>query len=257
MGEAKTVVVTGGNRGIGQAVAQLAAAGGHRVVVVSRGAAVDGFAHVTGDLSAARTTRAAAAAIAAACPRVDVLVHNAGIWPSRLARNEDGFEQAWFTNHLAPFLLNHLLEDRVGRVVQVSAGLYVKGAVDPARTPVGDDFHAIRTYAGSKLANVLMLPLFAERWRAAGRTIDAVHPGVIRTGLGDRGGPVGLLLKAVKLTWATPEAGARNVVRLLDDTGGTGRYFVEEREVPIDPAGLDAGLARRLWDDAARVLDVA
>jgi hypothetical protein len=136
-------------------------------------------------------------------------------------------------------------------VVQVSAGLYVKGAVDPERTPVGADFHPIRTYANTKLANLLMLPLFARRWQAV--TIDAVHPGVIRTGLGDRRGPLGLLLKAVKLTWRSPEEGARPVVRLLH-APGSGRYFNELREEPV---AYDTDLARRLWDDAAKALDVA
>jgi NAD(P)-dependent dehydrogenase (short-subunit alcohol dehydrogenase family) len=248
-----TVVVTGGNRGIGRAVAQQAAEQGDRVVIVTRGARVDGFECVVGDLGSIRTARAAADAIAEACPHIDVLVHNAGIWPSRLVRNEDGFEQAYFTNHLAPFLLNHRLEERIRRVVQVSAGLYVKGVVDPERTPVGADFHPMRTYANTKLANLLMLPLFARRWQDAGVTIDAVHPGVIRTGLGDRPGPLGLLLKVVKRTWRSPEEGARPVVRLLHARGG-GRYFHELSEQPV---AYDTDLARRLWDDAAKALDVA
>lgn len=254
MSEPLNVVVTGGNRGIGRAVAELGTAQGHRVVVLSR--RETDLEHVVGDLSSARTARAAAEAIAAACPRIDVLVHNAGIWPSRPVLNEDGFEQAFFTNHLAPFLLNHLLEDRVKRVVQVSAGLYIKGSVDPERTPVGADFHAMRTYANTKLANLLVLQLFAERWQDAGVTIDAVHPGVIRTGLGDRSGPIGWLLKAVKRTWAKPSEGAKPVVRLFDDAG-TGRYFHELKEIPFAPVAQDRQLAQRLWDDAAKALDVS
>ena len=50
-----------------------------------------------------------AAALLDACPRVDVLVHNAGLWPSRRVLTEDGLEAAFAVNHLAPFLLNHLL----------------------------------------------------------------------------------------------------------------------------------------------------
>ncbi|WP_240196957.1 SDR family NAD(P)-dependent oxidoreductase [Nonomuraea lactucae] len=255
MSEPLTVVVTGGNRGIGRAVAEFAAAQKHRVVILTRGVPDVDLEYVVGDLACVRTTRAAADALAAACPRVDVLVHNAAIWPSRLVRNEDGFEQAYFTNHLAPFLLNHLLEDRMRRVVQVSAGLYVKGSVDPERTPVGADFHAIRTYANTKLANLLMLPLFAERWQDSGVTIDAVHPGVIRTGLGDRSGLLGLLLKAVKFAWSSPEKGAGPVVRLLRQEG-SGRYFHELREMPLEPVARDRDLARRLWNDAAKALDV-
>ncbi|MFI6179167.1 hypothetical protein ACIA8R_26765 [Nonomuraea sp. NPDC051191] len=89
----------------------------------------------------------------------------------------------------------------------------------------------------------------AERWRAAGITVDAVPPGVVRTGLGDRRGPLGLLLKAAKRTWAAPEEGARHVVSLAG-APGTGRYFDQDRQVPLQGPALDAGLARRVWDEA-------
>ncbi|NUW46947.1 SDR family NAD(P)-dependent oxidoreductase [Nonomuraea rhodomycinica] len=263
MGESLRVVVTGGNRGIGRAVAAEAVRRGHRVTILARrpdeGSAAAreiGARLVVGDLSCVRTAWHAAGEIAATVPAIDVLVHNAALWPSRRVLNEDGFEQAFFTNHLAPFLLNHLLEDRLRRVVQVSAGLYVTGKVDPARTPTGEDFHPVKTYATTKLANLLMLPLFAERWREAGVTIDAVHPGVLRTGLGDRGGALGLVLKLVKRTWKPAEHAAPPVADLLA-ARGTGRYFEESEQVPLRPPALDATLARRLWNDAAQALDVA
>jgi NAD(P)-dependent dehydrogenase (short-subunit alcohol dehydrogenase family) len=244
----RTAVVTGGNRGIGRAVVESLAGKGYRIVALTREpVTVPGAEVVAGDLSSARTVAAAAESLAAACPAIDVLVHNAGVWPTRLVRNEDGVEQAFAVNHLAPFQLNLALEDRVRRVVQVSAGLYVKGRVDPARTPAGTDFHRMRTYCDTKLANLLMLPLFARRWQDLGVTIDAVHPGVIRTRLGDPGGALGLVLRAVKLTWAKPAAGAVPVVRLAEDARGTGRYFDvgTERAVAHDPA-----LAERLWAQA-------
>jgi NAD(P)-dependent dehydrogenase (short-subunit alcohol dehydrogenase family) len=250
----RTAVVTGGNRGIGRAVVESLVAKGYRVVALSRQpAAISGAEVVTGDLSSSRTVAAAASALAGACPAIDVLVHNAGVWSTRLRLNEDGIEQAFAVNHLAPFQLNLALEDRVRRVVQVSAGLYVKGQVDPARTPAGADFHRMRTYCDTKLANLLVLPLFARRWQDAGATIDAVHPGVIRTRLGDPGGPLGLVLKAVKLTWAKPAEGAVPVVRLAEGDG-SGRYFHldEEQPLPQDPALADA-----LWAQALELTSVA
>ena len=244
----RTAVVTGGNRGIGRAVVESLVDKGYRVVALTRTSVeIPGAEVVHGDLSSARTVAAAADAIAEACPSIDVLVHNAGVWPTRLAHNEDGLEQAFAVNHLAPFQLNLALEDRLARVVQVSAGLHVKGRVDPDRTPTGADFHRIRTYCDTKLANLLMLPLFARRWQDAGVTIDAVHPGVIRTRLGDPGGALGLVLRAVKLTWAKPSAATGPVVRLASGSHGTGRYFHldEEQPVPHDPA-----LAEALWAQA-------
>ncbi|MEU4540010.1 SDR family NAD(P)-dependent oxidoreductase [Streptosporangium sp. NPDC023825] len=258
-----TAVITGANRGIGLATAEEFARRGHRVVLVARNPAAAneaarlGAELVTGDLSTLKGVRAAAEALAGTCPRLDVLVHNAGIWPSARRLTEDGFEESFAVNHLAPFLLNHLLEDRLDRVVQVTAGLYAMGRADPARTPAGADFSAVRTYADTKLCNLALMPLWAERWKGRDVTIDAVHPGVIRTGLGDRGGPVGLLLKAAKLLWKAPADGAAPVVRLALDRTGTGRYFDVDRETPLAAAAADPVLAERLWAQAAELTGVA
>lgn len=249
----RTAVVTGGNRGIGYAVVEALAQRGFHVVALVRDPAGaprlrrPGVDVVVGDLSSARTVAAAVDALRDACEVIDVLVHNAGVWPTALAHNEDGIEQAFAVNHLAPFQLNLALEDRVSKVVQVSAGLYVKGRVDPDRTPAGADFHRMRTYCDTKLANLLMLPLFARRWQGSGVTINAVHPGVIRTRLGDPGGLLGVLLRTVKLTWRPPAAGAAPIVRLARLHGVTGSYFdIDEQK----PGPSDDGLARRLWQQA-------
>ncbi|WP_431899509.1 SDR family NAD(P)-dependent oxidoreductase [Nonomuraea sp. bgisy101] len=253
-----TVVVTGGNRGIGYAVCERLAGEGFRVLLVARdqergaraAASISGDVEfVAGDLTTIASVRRLADELRGGCPRIDVLVHNAGVWPSRRTLTEDGLEESFAVNHLAPFLLNHLLEDRLGRVVQVSAGLYVKGRAEVGRTSVGADFHQMRTYADTKLCNLLTVPLFAERWRASGVTIDAVHPGVIRTGLGDRRGPVGWLLTMVKRKWATPKEGAGPVVGLAHGTG-TGRYFHLTEEVPLEGPALDGELAGRIWKEA-------
>jgi NAD(P)-dependent dehydrogenase (short-subunit alcohol dehydrogenase family) len=245
----RTAVVTGGNRGIGYAVCEALTHKGFRVVAVTRdpsAAVPSGVEKVPGDLASRRTVTALAAALSQACETIDVLVHNAGVWPTRLRHNEDGLEESFAVNHLAPFQLNLALESRLRRVVQVSAGLYVKGRVDPDRTPWGTDFHRMRTYCDTKRANLLLVPMFAERWQDTGVTIDAVHPGVIRTGLGDPGGVLGMVLRLVKRGWAPPEAAAPPVVRLTSATG-TGRYFNIESE---EPAPTEPALARRLWDQA-------
>lgn len=265
MAETVTAVVTGANRGIGFAVATDLVRRGCRVVLVARsrargehavaalgaspGGAGGSAELVVGDLSVLSSIRAVAVELDSRCDRIDVLVHNAGVWPTRLVRTEDGYEQSFAVNHLAPFLLNHLLEEQLVRVVQVSAGLYVKGRVDPDRTPRGEDFHWMRTYCDTKLANLLTVPLFAKHWENAGVTIDAVHPGVVRTGLGDPGGVKGLLLKAIKRRWDAPEAGAAPVTRLAFAPGErSGRYFDGDRPVPLAPGADDPVLARRLWD---------
>ncbi|MGB3440931.1 MAG: SDR family NAD(P)-dependent oxidoreductase [Actinophytocola sp.] len=243
----RTAVVTGGNRGIGYAVCESLAHRGFRTIAVVRDPAASvppGAEVVHGDLASRRTVAALAAALRDTCATIDVLVHNAGIWPTRLRHNEDGIEESFAVNHLAPFQLNLALAERLRRVVQVSAGLYVKGRVDLDRTPYGKDFHRMRTYCDTKRANLLLVPLFARRWQDAGVTIDAVHPGVIRTDLGDPGGVLGGVLRLVKRRWAAPADGAAPIVRRADGTG-TGRYFDRDTE-----GSLPDGPAQALWDQA-------
>jgi len=88
-----------------------------------------------------------------------VLIHDAGVWPLRLLHDEDGLEQSFAVNAMAPFVLSLLLEDRLvashARIVQVSAGLHVAGRIDLRRTPIGADFRRVRTYADTKLWNLL------------------------------------------------------------------------------------------------------
>lgn len=244
-----TAVVTGGNRGIGYAVCEALAHKDFQVVAVTRNkeAALPlGVTAVEGDLSSRRTVAALAATLSDRYPEIDVLIHNAGLWPTRLRLNEDGIEESFAVNHLAPFQLNLALESRLHRVIQVSAGLHIKGEVDPETTPWGKNFHRMRTYCDTKRANLLLIPEFANRWQGTGVTIDAVHPGVIRTNLGDPGGALGVLLRLIKRRWSPPEAGAAPIISLTTATG-TGRYFNMEAEEPIPK---DPDLAQRLWTQA-------
>lgn len=270
----RTVVVTGANRGIGFAVAKRLVQEGCRVVMLARDRSSGERAErelasqgdvrlVIGDLSSPRTTRIAASRLLESCPRFDVLVHNAGLWPHRCERDENGIERAFAVNHLAPFLLNHLLRHalpRGGRIVHVSAGLYVKGKVDLERTPYGHDFHAIRTYATTKLFNLLVLERFSRELAVQGVTINAVHPGVIRTGLGDRTGLLGLVLRGVKHLWKEADEGARPIVRLALDPASanvTGKYFHLDAETPLADVARDRTLADRVWDQAATLSGIA
>lgn len=241
----RTAVVTGGNRGIGYALCEALARKDFRVVAVTRTAgAPQGVEVVHGDLSSRRTVATLVEALTETCPTIDVLIHNAGIWPTKLRHNEDGIEESFAVNHLAPFQLNLALEQKLRRVVQVSAGLHIKGKVSPARTPWGKDFHRIRTYCDTKRANLLLVPEFAKRWQAV--TIDAIHPGVIRTNLGDPGGLLGAVLRMVKRRWSPPETAATPIASLAV-ASGTGRYFNIDNEEPIPN---DPDLAQQLWTQA-------
>jgi NAD(P)-dependent dehydrogenase (short-subunit alcohol dehydrogenase family) len=258
-------VVTGASGGIGLAIAEALAAAGHDVVLLcrdpARGEAALGRVRrhgsarlVVGDLGAVTSIRAAADALRANTETIDVLVHNAGIWPTTREVDDDGFESAFVVNHLAPFILNaslapHLASDDA-RIVQVSAGIAIKGKIDLDATPSGRDFGALATYANTKLWNLAATLELARQLAPRNVTVNAVHPGVVRTRLGDRKGVLGLLLALVKRTWATPEQGACGPVRLAvapELAGQTGGYFDQTRPAQPPPLAADPTVAAQVW----------
>src|SRR3954453_22243718 len=129
MADQRLCVVTGGGSGLGRAISEGPARAGHRVVLFCRDpqrgerarqeiAAMTGnpaVELVVADLAVRTATREAARAIREGHPAIDVLVHNAGIWPTRLERTDEGLERSFAINHLAPFILNAALADRLGR----------------------------------------------------------------------------------------------------------------------------------------------
>ena len=244
------LILTGASRGIGRALALSLARrpGKERLVLVARDRArlealaaeveaLGGRALVIpGDLSSKAEARELGERLAAVVEPGATLVHNAGLWPSKRALTADGLEQAFAVNHLAPLLMQApLLEARLlRRVMVVSAGLLIKGRFDAARTPTGDDFSGVRTYCTTKLAFALAMRDVA----AAHPELDVVvlHPGVVRTDLGARSGPVGWLLSLVKRRWETPETCAARLTRILEQERwskpGEAKWMVEEQEQP-------------------------
>lgn len=265
----KVCIVTGANRGIGYAIAEGIVQKGRQVVLVCRDEASGNKAlnkfHtsypqtavelIIGDLSSIESVNSLAQELLNRFPRIDVLIHNAGIWPSKLTKNKDGLEMAFMVNYLAPFYMTHLLLNRLkasnpARIVLVSAGLYVRGLVDLKRTPWGDDFHKIKTYMNTKLCGILFMRKLAGMLEGTGVAINAVHPGVIRTGLGDFGGVIGVILRGFKLFMDSPKKGAKGPIHLAlsPNVQSNGSYYDKTKEKALVEKALDDSLANELWD---------
>ena len=275
----KTVLVTGGTGGIGLATAAGLAGLGARVGIVGRdgaraqaaaerirraGGDVDVF---TADLSAQREVRRLAEQARVAYPRLDVLVNNVGGYWGTRHTTEDGLERTFAVNHLAPFLLTHLLLDRLlsaapARVVTVSSGAQAMGRID------FDDLQGERSYSGqraynqSKLANVLFTYELARRLEGSGVTANALHPGVVRTAFGqeDSRGWMRLMLPVLRPLMKGPERGAETSIYLAsspDIEGVSGRYFAGSRPKSSSRASYDTAIAARLWQRSADLVGMA
>ncbi|MGB4270095.1 MAG: SDR family NAD(P)-dependent oxidoreductase [Spirochaetota bacterium] len=268
--KSKTIVVTGGNAGIGKAIAVLLAGQKHQVVIISRNPdkgrkALDEIKHVSGnnrvklivgDLGSINSVKTIAEKIIHQFPDVSVLINNAGIWPQKLLINTDGLEMAFMVNHMAPLILSLMLykllkKNKPSRIVNVNAGLYVFGRVDIEKTPYGKDFGRFSTYMNTKLCNIYFTQKFSQIIENSGVTINAVHPGVIRTNLGDSTGVMGSFLRLLKRTLDEPEYGAQAPVWLATSTDVeniNGKYFDRFTQKAYAKNAMDTSLREKLWD---------
>jgi NAD(P)-dependent dehydrogenase (short-subunit alcohol dehydrogenase family) len=200
----RTAVVTGASGGLGLETASVLAQRGAAVVLGCRDMdkarrAADRLKAEAGpasvrvirlDLACMASIRDAAAEIRGSCPRLDLLINNAGVMAVPYQRTADGFELTLATNHLGHFALTALVLDRLlstprSRVVTVSSIGHLQGEMRFDDLQGERDYQPWPAYWQSKLANLLFTYELQSRLEAAGAgTIAlAAHPGNARTEL--------------------------------------------------------------------------
>jgi NAD(P)-dependent dehydrogenase (short-subunit alcohol dehydrogenase family) len=267
----KTVVITGASDGIGAAAAKLLHARGARVIVVGRSlekttvvAEVVGTEPITADFTDLASVRKAAKVILKACPQIDVLINNAGgLWPDRVV-TDDGHEQTFQVNYLAPFLLTNLLHERLaaskGRVISTSSRANTFGSIDLDDLESERDYKAFNVYGTTKLENILFIQELVRRWGSEGITAASVHPGVVATQFGRDSKLTNLFYQVLaKPFLRSPEKGAETIVWLATTAPGkawkSGGYYADRKPgKQLNSQAKDAALARELWDKTSALL---
>jgi NAD(P)-dependent dehydrogenase (short-subunit alcohol dehydrogenase family) len=200
-------------------------------------------------------------------PDLDVLVNNVGgYWNTRHV-TADGLERTFALNHLAPFLLTNLLLDRLmrsasARVVTVSSNAHAMGRMD------FDDLQGERSYSGaraynqSKLANLLFTYELAKKLQGTSVTVNALHPGVVRTAFGaeDPATVQRFLIPFVRPFMKSPTQGAATSIHLAsapDLQQVTGRYFADSTEKKTAERSYDQETAARLWSVSADLVGLS
>jgi NAD(P)-dependent dehydrogenase (short-subunit alcohol dehydrogenase family) len=271
----RTVLITGGNAGIGKETVVALAAAGARVVFTARNAArgaealteirsrsgSDDVDVMALDLARFASVRDFAARWAAGHDRLDVLVNNAGLVLNARRETEDGNEMTFQVNHLGPFLLTQLLRDQLvagddARVVNVASDAHKSARrgldFDDLQSP--RHYRPFKVYGRTKLANILFTRELARRWDDTGVTANAVHPGFVASSFG-RDGDTGrfgaLLFPLLRPLALTPEQGARTQVYVASApelAGITGGYWVKSAPATPSAAAQDDAAAARLWE---------
>lgn len=256
-----TIFITGSTDGIGKQTAlELARRGAHVILhgrsesrciaaqqEISALVPASRVDYATGDLSSLQEVRTLADGLLRNFPRIDVLLNNAGVFMTERKLSADGHEMTFAVNHLAPFLLTHLLLPRLtasadGRVVTVSSIAHRNGRIDLADLSGEHSFSGYGAYATSKLANILFTTELARRQPSL--SANCLHPGVVNT-------------KLLRVGFSgvngndTLEQGAETSVHCAvseEVKGISGKYFQRKKAVSPSAAALDDRTAVALWE---------
>ncbi|HYB69254.1 MAG TPA: SDR family oxidoreductase [Candidatus Bathyarchaeia archaeon] len=273
----KVVVVTGATSGIGQVAAEQLAAMGARIVLVARdrrrgeaalarlrerGPRAQHAIHYA-DLSRVGETRQVAGAIAAAEPRVDVLINNAGALFTTRQVTADGLERTFATNHMSYFVLTEGLRERLAaaapaRVINTASDAHKGARLDWSDLQSERGYSGFAAYGRSKLCNILYTRELARRLNGTGVTANSLHPGFVATRFGDESGgwlSLGVRL-AKKIAAISPEKGADTLVFLAsapEVAGASGAYFYKRRPARPSREAQDDDAAARLWAESEKL----
>jgi len=273
----KVCVVSGSTSGVGlEAVKSLARGGAHIVMVyrnldkaetirtemISQHNA--GIDIIKADFSVLDDVHKAAELLIRDYPQIDVLINSAGLHSTTRTTTPDGFETVFCVNHLAPFLLTYLLLDTLkqcapARIIQVNSEGHRFGGLDlndlnwERRRYMG-----LRGYGASKVAQLLTTWEFADRLKGSGVTINAMHPGDVKTNIGNNNGPLyrWYLHHIIWRTLKDPAISGEALYYLAaapEMADVSGRFFNLTIDEKPAAHALDRDQGRKIWDASLRL----
>ena len=280
--EGRIAIVTGASGGIGLWTALgLAKAGAHTVMLcrdARRGEEARRFVAdkagrvpelILADFADLAQVRAAGAEIAERHRYIHILVNNAGLFAPKRTLTKDGYETTFAVNHLAPFLLTDTLlpalelageASRHARIVNVASAAANRASIDLGDLMSARRYRMLGAYGQSKLANILFTKELSCRLPPKPISANCLHPGVVATGIGNKGGIEGLVWSAIKPFMIGPEQGAMNslfVATSPDIEGISGAFFVKQRPAKPNQIAEDPAVAARLWAESQRLVAAA
>jgi len=270
----KVLVITGATSGIGYHTAREYASHGARIICINRneeksrmiceeisrdfGVQCD---YRVADFTRISDVKKAGLDLAESGPHIDVLIHNAGTHSNKKVITSDGFEMAFQVMHLGPFILNYMLKDKLmaqakARIILVNSEGY-RFAISGLRL---DDlnweknrYSGLGSYGSAKTAQLLSMMKFDEYFKGSGVTINACHPGQIKTEIGQNNGRLYRFYKRHFLDrfLKEPQVSATAIYYLgasSEVEGTSGKFFNLTTQEELAPHALDREVAGRLWE---------
>ncbi|XP_023942607.1 retinol dehydrogenase 13-like [Bicyclus anynana] len=277
----KVALITGGNSGIGFETAKALAERGARVIIASRNEkksaqAVDIIKQETGNdkveyrhlnLLKLDSVQEFAEKFNEDFDRLDILVNNAACGEIKKGYTENGIDLLMQINYIGPFLLTHLLLDKLikskpSRIVMVSSFLHYLGRVDPEKIASWEPIYTYlpgARYGKTKLCIILWAKELAKRV-PQGVTVNVLHPGLVMTNIFDKLNYVTkyIIHFAIYLLFISAEEGAQTIIHLCVSPNlesSTGDYYQNCKRVKASKTAEDADLARRLWEKSVAIID--
>ncbi|HVK98595.1 MAG TPA: SDR family oxidoreductase [Dongiaceae bacterium] len=272
----KTVVITGGNAGIGLATAQHLAQQGQRVILACRDQAkaeraIQGILRQTPnadvrfyplDLASFDSIRQFATRVQQDFPSIDALINNAGAYPTQQQFTRDNFELQFGVNYLGHFQLTHLLlpalqKAGTARIVHLSSIMHNLGRIDFDSFRGRKRYSGTSAYAQSKLANLLFSNELARRL-PAGVTSNALHPGGVDSEI-YRDLPGWLYKIFLKPFLITADRAARLIADMAlgeNWRGKSGQFKSAHGPLPVSRHARNLDLSRRLYEESCALSGV-
>lgn len=190
--------------------------------------------------------------------QIDILINNAGMYCTKKTYTKDHLETVFCVNHLASFILTYKLIEKLkknpsSRIIQVNSQGHRFNGLD-----INDlnwerrHYTGLRGYGASKTAQLLTVWEFADLLKGSGVTINAMHPGSVKSGIGENNGPLYRWYKHNFVTkfLADPAISGQALHYLaaapeLSDVSG--QYFNLTLVEKPSPHALDREIGKEIW----------
>ena len=275
----KLVVITGATSGIGYLTAREFALHGARLLTINRNEAKSQALceeirqefntpceYWLADLGRLDVMHYVGQKLAELPMPIDVLIHNAGVYLSKRTPTPDGLEKSLAIHFLAPFVINHLLKEKMkregrGRILFVSSEGYRFAVWGPQLEDLNWEkrrYTSLGAYGAAKISQILTMHILSRELKPSGVTVNAMHPGMVRTNTGHENSPIYRFFKRhlIDRFSRSPVTSAQALYYLgaspeLNDVSD--RFFHLTTEEELTPPACDMEMAEKVWQTALQI----